>query len=88
RRSVHQANLVKIRACLAAGHYRPEHKKTDSPSYGDSASLHLPPGTDLQIADFVKSKCGGKTQGLKFVVQTTLHEFEAPIHENLLTLSV
>ncbi|WP_230385450.1 hypothetical protein, partial [Pseudomonas monteilii] len=30
-RSVHQANLVKIRACLAAGHYRPEHKKTDSP---------------------------------------------------------
>ncbi|MFV7463425.1 hypothetical protein, partial [Pseudomonas shirazica] len=32
RRSVHQANLVKIRACLAAGHYRPEHKKTDSPT--------------------------------------------------------
>ncbi|WP_323833858.1 hypothetical protein, partial [Pseudomonas sichuanensis] len=31
RRSVHQADLVKIRACLAAGHYRPEHKKTDSP---------------------------------------------------------
>nr|WP_262924500.1 MULTISPECIES: DEAD/DEAH box helicase [Pseudomonas] len=23
--------MVKIRACLAAGHYRPEHKKTDSP---------------------------------------------------------
>ena len=22
---------MKIRACLAAGHYRPEHKKTDSP---------------------------------------------------------
>ncbi|MEX5322996.1 hypothetical protein WCE04_27115, partial [Pseudomonas shirazica] len=34
RRSVHQANLVKIRACLAAGHYRPEHKKTDSPPSG------------------------------------------------------
>ncbi|MCO7518083.1 hypothetical protein, partial [Pseudomonas putida] len=33
RRSVHQANLVKIRACLAAGHYRPEHKKTDSPCF-------------------------------------------------------
>ncbi|MFJ3451783.1 hypothetical protein ACIPM0_26695, partial [Pseudomonas sichuanensis] len=31
RRSVHQADLVKIMACLAAGHYRPEHKKTDSP---------------------------------------------------------
>lgn len=57
-------------------------------SYGDSASLHLPPGSDLQIADFVRRKCGGKTQGLKFVVRTTLHEFEAPIHENLLTLSV
>ncbi|WP_339470954.1 hypothetical protein, partial [Pseudomonas capeferrum] len=32
--SVHQADLVKIRACLAAGHYRPEHKKTDSPGLG------------------------------------------------------
>ncbi|MCM8744849.1 hypothetical protein, partial [Pseudomonas koreensis] len=29
-------NLVKIRACLAAGHYRPEHKKTDSPQEHDS----------------------------------------------------
>lgn len=26
-----QTNLVKIRACLVAGRYRPEHKNTDSP---------------------------------------------------------
>ncbi|WP_220467319.1 hypothetical protein, partial [Pseudomonas mosselii] len=30
RRSVHQADLVKVRACLTAGSYRPAHKKSDT----------------------------------------------------------
>ncbi|WP_211258423.1 hypothetical protein, partial [Pseudomonas mosselii] len=29
-RSVHQADLVKVRACLTAGRYRPAHKKSDT----------------------------------------------------------
>jgi len=58
-----------------------------SMSYGDSASLYLPYGADQQIAEFVRDHCGGRMKGLKFVVATTLREFEGPIHKNLLTLS-
>ncbi|MCT8165643.1 MULTISPECIES: hypothetical protein [unclassified Pseudomonas] len=58
-----------------------------SMSYGDNASLHLPPGTDRQIAKFVHDHCQGRVKGLKFVVGTTLREFEGAIHKNLLTLS-
>lgn len=58
-----------------------------SMSYGDNASLHLPPGADQQIAEFVRDHCQGRVKGLKFVVRTTLREFEGAIHKNLLTLS-
>lgn len=56
-------------------------------TYGDSISLHLPPGFDRQINEYVSRHCRGNTAGLKFVVSTTLHDFPGSIHRNLLTLS-
>lgn len=56
-------------------------------TYGDSISLNLTPGFDQQISRYVEHYCRGNTSELKFVVSTTLHEFNAPIDKNLLTLS-
>lgn len=58
-----------------------------SMTYGDSISLHLTPGFDGELNEFVNKHCHGKTAGLKFVVNTSLHEFSGAIHKNLLTLS-
>lgn len=58
-----------------------------SMTYGDSISLHLAPGFDRQISNYVQKHCSGNSRGLKFVVSTTLHEFSGPIHNSLLTLS-
>jgi hypothetical protein len=56
-------------------------------SYGDSISLHLEPGFDRQISNFVTKHCNGNAKGLKIVARTTLHEFSGSIHKSLLTLS-
>lgn len=58
-----------------------------SMTYGDSISLHLTPGFDREINEFVHRHCRGRAEDLKFVVSTTLHEFSGSIHKNLLTIS-
>jgi hypothetical protein len=56
-------------------------------SYGEQADFHLDYGTENQLANFVENYCGGRLNGLKVKVSTTLNTFEAKVPSYLLTLN-
>ncbi|KRP59080.1 hypothetical protein [Pseudomonas trivialis] len=80
--SPHARNYLHIHQFWLGSHPLPA-----AMTYGDSISLHLTPGFDRQINRYVEQYCRGNASGLKFVVSTTLHEFNASIDKNMLTLS-
>lgn len=51
--------------------------------YGQRASIHLQAGAEIQIAQFVLEHCGNRTDGLKFVVNTTTGYWEGHLSKGL-----
>jgi hypothetical protein len=51
--------------------------------YGQQASIHLEPGAELEIENFVRDYCDGISKGLTFVVGTTTGYWEGPISSGL-----
>ncbi|NWA43805.1 hypothetical protein HX871_06920 [Pseudomonas reactans] len=54
--------------------------------YGQRASIHLQPGAEIEIARYVDDHCGGRVDGLTFLISTTTGSWKGALSQNLLTI--